>query len=822
MRLDPEAPWPCFRRDQHNTGRSSKPGVYLGGAPWHFQTGKGIFSTAVIGPEEAVYAGSADHFFYALNPNGKLKWKLKTGDIIDSAAALTQDEASQARFLSFASGDGFLYHLRLTGDGYREEWKFEAEARPGISYNRWFEGNVAVSPSGDLYAGNTNFNYYAINSTGRAKWAYSTGSNNWSQAAFANDGTIFWGSCDTFIHAVSSQGGQLWRKRTLGFISASAAVGSDGMVYIGSFDSNLYALDPKNGRTRWKFRTGDHIYASVGLGCDQQGNTTAIYLASTDGFVYALGPSGRLLWKFASLAPVRSSPAVGLSPEGDEIVYFGCGDGCLYALNAIDGSLRWAYDTTPADTELTDRNDLNASPALGRNGIYIGGEHGSLWHIPYDYPLHNPEDRRSRLSSAGRVADGARLFFVTPGGNTRDQFPAEILPAAQIALRLVVYENGKPVDARLWNNPLYRPADYLDVLVEPPVELQTEISADGRFLYLRPQGFLSPGHEYRLKISGSCYQGGLRLGNLALLVNPRPSTRFQEEFHFRVPASPAATFPLLESSESLPALEWTRLAAPLPTMLPSLNQIGFDHMDWIMIPVASSPTGPDEQGKMVIWATGAQRDENMRPLPDPGSEFTLVFNGRCQGSDFILTARNFNLAITGIRIPFNLFELRGRLGEDGITRSPAAWADTQALSIPTFGPYLVIAGLANNWLQKLLVYGTFITRAYRAAVKPSPSLSVAAIRCQLPSRQAPGWVEATFSPGSVLLASCHRAGLVLVDEQRMEAVPLDYHASLSTVSDEAGLVRSVRLALPQGMKLPETTIAYVIVDAAVVRKDKIG
>ena len=30
------------------------------------------------------------------------------------------------------------------------------------------------------------------------------------------------------------------------------------------------------------------------------------------------------------------------------------------------------------------------------------------------------------------------------------------------------------------------------------------------------------------------------------------------------------------------AFEWTRLAAPLPPMLPSLNQIGFDYLDWIV------------------------------------------------------------------------------------------------------------------------------------------------------------------------------------------------------------------------------------------------
>ena len=36
--------------------------------------------------------------------------------------------------------------------------------------------------------------------------------------------------------------------------------------------------------------------------------------------------------------------------------------------------------------------------------------------------------------------------------------------------------------------------------------------------------------------------------------------------------------------------EWTRLAVPIPTMLPSLNQIGFDYMNWIVGVVAMGET----------------------------------------------------------------------------------------------------------------------------------------------------------------------------------------------------------------------------------------
>ncbi len=398
--MEDASPWPTFRRDSRNTGYSPLPAAYQGDQPWSFQTGKGIFSTPVIDASGAVYVGSADHYLYALNPDGSLKWKYLTGGIINSAGALGRfDPQTGYAPLTFISGDGYMYHFR-TDDGIPDPaqrllWKFQAELRPGVSYNRWFEGNVAIGPDGTLYAGNTNFNYYAIHPDGTPKWTFSTTSNNWSQSAFAADGTIYWGSLDTFIHAVAPDGLELWNKRTLGFVAASAAVGSDGTVYIGSFDSNLYALDPLTGKTRWTFPTNDHIYSSAALGADAKGNTTAIYFGSADGTFYAVSPQGKLLWKYDTGDPIRSSPAVGLDPGGGggQVVYFGCGNGKLYAINAADGALRWSFDTTPQDPELRDRNDLNGSPALGQTGVYIGGEHGFLWYLPYDYCLHSTDPR---------------------------------------------------------------------------------------------------------------------------------------------------------------------------------------------------------------------------------------------------------------------------------------------------------------------------------------------------------------------------------------------------------------------------------------------
>ena len=463
--LQADSPWPTYRRTIRNTGSSPLTGEYQGDEPWFFQTGKGIFSTPVIDGDGVVYVGSADHDFYAVNPDGTEKWRFRTGELIDSAAALPADDPAT---ILVASGDGYLY--RLDKNDGRELWRFDARISPRMSYNNWFEAHVTIAPDGTIYAGNTNFNYYAITPDGVLDWVYETGSNAWSAAGMGRDGTIYWGSCDTFFHAVNPDGSPKWKRRTLGFISASAAVGRDGTVYAGSFDSYFYALDPDTGKVRWKYKTADHIYSSAAL-LEDDTQTRAIIFGSTDGIVYALDPQGELLWQYDTGATIRSSPVIGRTTNGGagHVVYVGNGDGKIYALDAETGERRWSYDTTGAGGTSPDRNDLNGSPALGTTGVYIGGEHGQLWYVPYDYPIHHPEDARGSIEPADELPrDTTSLFYVTPGGRVQADMP-EALPAATIiCLKLIVREDGETIPARLYNPALLKRSGPLQVQFDPP------------------------------------------------------------------------------------------------------------------------------------------------------------------------------------------------------------------------------------------------------------------------------------------------------------------------------------------------------------------
>lgn len=805
--LQADAPWPVFRRDHRNSGASPLPAVYQGDRPWMFQTGKGIFSTPVIDAEGIVYVGSADHNFYALTPEGEEKWRFQSDELIDSAAAIPrQGLLGDAPAILLPSGDGRVYHLnRETGEPI---WSFTA---PDEAFNSWFEGNVQLGYDGAIYAGNTNFNYYAINPDGTLRWTHETGANAWSIGGLAEDGAIYWGSNDTYVYAVAADGEMRWRKMTLGFIAASAAVGGDGAVYIGSFDSYFYALDPMSGDTKWRFKTGDHIYSSAALGADEAGNTDAIYFGSADGRFYALDTDGELRWSYDTGDVIRSSPALGRGPDGEgEIVYFGAGNGRFYALDAATGERRWSFETTADDPVLRDRNDLNASPALGESGVYFAGEHGQVWYVPYDYCLHAEDARCNTDPGSDLPNDVAGLFYVTPGGNTQFTFPRTLPTATMITLRLIVREEGETVDAWVCNNPLYCPDDALEVEIEPETPFTWEKSADGHYIYIRPDGFLEPDTDYRLSVQGRTYSGGLALGNLQL--GGRSTGVFSDTFRFQTEPLPA-DLPLAISPDAVTAFEWTRLAAPIPPMLPSLNQIGFDYMDWIVAPAAITPAEGDAPGRVIFWASGARRDEAGRLLADPDSDFLLPFSGVYQGNDLIFQNESIVMEVTGIPIPFNLLEMRGRLGSDLRMEEATVYADTEALSIPTFGPYLVVGGLANEVYKKLLVSGAFVTRPYPPgdpANKAPQGVSLVDLSYTPPGEDEAGAVTATLQLPPDFDPERHRPAILLIDAAETEAVYLNYAAGTETaVANEQA---AVTLTIPAGTALPVDLEAVILFD----------
>jgi outer membrane protein assembly factor BamB len=804
------SPWPEMRRDSRNTAISPIHARYRGDRPWSFATARGIFSTPVIGGNGTVYVGSADGFFYALRSDGRVLWRFGTGGIIDAAAALgSRAKRGRSAPITFGSGDERLYHLRTTPKLARKRriiWTFEPTLPPaGGQQVSWWEGNPAIGPGGAIYVGNTGGAAYAINPDGTQRWAAPRGQSVWTTPAFgqgSESGNSFWGSVDLYAFSLDQNGQLRWQTFTPGYVTSSPALGSDGTVYVGSFDHRLYALDPDTGQARWSFLTDAHIYGSPALGSGAQGETTAIYIGSADGSVYAVDPGGRLLWRYDTGDPIRSSPVVGRKPRGSgQIVYVGSSNGRLYALDAATGKRRWSFDTTPRNPALRDRNDLNGSPALGRRGVYIGGEHGRVWSVPYDYCLHTRDRRCDRHPGQDFGKDVNRMFFVTPGGTT---VPAraglKIPPATVLATRLIVRKGGLTEDAAL--QPPASPEGL--VSAKPRFPLTTQLSGDGHYLFIRPTGLLRPNTRYRIRIHGD-WRVGSAPGADAGAVDTT--------LGFRTARS-TGKVPLRAGRKGVSAFTISRLAIPLPPLLPSVNQIGFDSYDMLAGTIARSRANRRGEGRLLLWVIAARRDRRGLLRPDPNGNFQFPLSGVYRRNTLELASQDLSLQFSFGSVPLSLFDVRGQMSPDLVLRPGAGiYSQTTCAAVPNYSAQLRIAGVCNAQ-DTLAASGTLLTGAYgsHAANRRPAGVRLTSLQLARPGPGSPGSALATLGVRGRRYPASKHVGSILLTGPGGEVVPLDYRSATSAVTDSRGNLRAIQLTIPAGTSLPSPLRAYAILD----------
>ncbi|MBV9212895.1 MAG: PQQ-like beta-propeller repeat protein [Actinobacteria bacterium] len=813
------SPWPEMRRDRRNTGASPIRSIYHGDRPWGFRTGRGIFSTPIVGGDGDVYVGSADSWFYAIRPNGRLSWKLRTGYEIDSAGVIGAfDKQLGTSPITFGSADENLYHVRpdrrrLSRSG-RIIWAYHApKISTGGQIVDWWEGNAEIGFGGTIYAGNTDGAAYAFNPNGTFRWRFVAGNSVWTVPAFARDGTSFWGSLDRNVYALDSNGKQVWSFPTLGFIISSPALGNDGTLYIGSFDSRMYALDSRTGAPKWYFATADHVYSSPALAEDAHGNTQAIYIASTDGYVYAVNPAGGLIWKYFIGDPIRSSPVLGAPPPGGahRILYVGAGNGTLYALDAVTGQRRWSYDTTSRNPVLHDRNDLNASPALGTRGVYIGSEDGHLYYVPYDYCLHRTDSRCNVHPGEDFPANATRVYPVTAGGNTAlAGLQGSVGRTAITVGRLLVRSSGQTEDAAM----LGVPSPQSLVSASPPFPMTVELSGDGHYVFVRPTGFLQPSTNYRVRIGGLYKSGCIHV--VTGCVGGTGGGPFSDTIAFRT--GPAGgKLPLSVGRRRVSALHLRRLAIPEPSFIPSVNQIGFDSYDFLVGTLAKSPPGPDGEGRALLWVAGAKAKGNGRSVVDPSRSFAFPLSARYRGNQLIMSAQNVDLTFSFGSVPVQLVEFRGQLRRGGrMLPGNFLYAEVMCANVPYYGPQLVAVGLCNQ-SGKLVATGTYVTSGYtrRGSANRRPRrVSLRSLALARPTSTQNGSANATLKLAhrARYPISRHVASILLTDAATGDVVSLDYKADTTESHDRHGNLVGVHLQIPSGTSLPARVRAYVVTD----------
>jgi len=239
-----------------------------------------------------------------------------------------------------------------------------------------------------------------------------------------------------------------------------------------------------------------------------------------------------------------------------------------------------------------------------------------------------------------------------------------------VVMRLAVC-GGKDVQIEL---PLVIPAHMcagelalsVTVTVDPAVDVQVTVSGDRKFLTVVPLEPYMAGADDKvsLRIQGDYLEDFDREG----LKFPGGSKAgdFDQTFDFGLSAPGATELPLpIPATPGDPAGVWEfyRLAAPLPTILPSYNQIGFDSLHYLI--------GVVEPG--LAWVIGALPVEGEdRAEVDPATGVAFPMQMRYEGGDLSLTNdAGFALEVMALELELSSFRIAARLDASGGAVGPA-------------------------------------------------------------------------------------------------------------------------------------------------------
>jgi outer membrane protein assembly factor BamB len=227
----------------------------------------------------------------------------------------------------------------------------------------------------------------------RLKWRVLTGGRVVSSPVF-QDGVLFVGSDDGSVYALDAASGQRrWRYATAGPVASTPAV-TGGLVYFMSYDGKFYAVEAQSGKLRWKFTTGgERRFEAKNLHGFLPKNQTiadpfdmflsspvvaegAVFFGCGDGNLYALDAStGALRWKLSTGDVVHASPAY-----ADGVVYVGSWDSYLYAVEARSGKEKWKFKGGE-DPYIHNQVGFQSSPAVVGGVVYVGCRDSNLYAI---------------------------------------------------------------------------------------------------------------------------------------------------------------------------------------------------------------------------------------------------------------------------------------------------------------------------------------------------------------------------------------------------------------------------------------------------------
>jgi len=266
---------------------------------------------------------------------------------------------------------------------------------------------------------------------GGVKWTFKAGGAIVTSPAVV-DGIVYIAAMDGHLYAIDQETGkEKWNFKSRMPIASSPTVVGDTLYFVSSAGS-LVAMDIKTGQPKWvcvvEYERKFEAKNLHGLQSAEQTIPDAwdmftssptvangkVYFGSGDGNVYAVeAQSGTILWKFPTKDVVHSSAAV-----VNNTVYIGSWDSYLYAIDAETGQQKWAFKSGE-DNTIHNQVGFQSSPAVVDGTVYIGCRDAHVYAIDaatgrkkWDYPTN-----KSWVIGTPAVRDG--MVYVGTSDSSR-------------------------------------------------------------------------------------------------------------------------------------------------------------------------------------------------------------------------------------------------------------------------------------------------------------------------------------------------------------------------------------------------------------------
>ncbi len=322
--------------------------------------------------------GPTFYTFYAINPNGTLKWNYTMKNMAPTSPAIGQDGTiyfSSTYQSSFGYGSSLLFAMSPTGSVI---WEIALSNRGENS------SAPVIGTDGTIYVPCSDVGTLCdIKPDGALQWTYATNYPIFSSPAVGSNGMIYL-TDNGSLYALSPTGALQWSDSTESF-SSTPAIGSNDVIYIEAGNNMLYAFSSTgvlqfsstifNGTDYFAFASPPVIAPDGTIYLTLRGN-----IANT---LYAVNPDGTFQWtrEFGAYSVFGSPPAIGI----DGTIYVDFYDAVpnknmLYAINPA-GGLNWSY-TTQSDGCSSVVSSNGTIYIVFDNKLYALNSNGTLrWQI---------------------------------------------------------------------------------------------------------------------------------------------------------------------------------------------------------------------------------------------------------------------------------------------------------------------------------------------------------------------------------------------------------------------------------------------------------